>query len=173
MWLVTSHSPLVSARNSITGVGMIDAFFDSWLPVFVHEARNIGTTRWAVANGLSRKKAREFGKAYADSMYQEVVSVDGLSKVRSTVCTDLYEQTEIDRLKHEATTGPMSYISTHMNQFMVHQDHKEEEDQQLYLSEDYRSLQKRFLALQERNQVLKKKNKRLKQMLSARGCLRS
>lgn len=43
MWLVSAHSPFVSERESMTGVGMIDQFFDDWLPIFVHQARRLGT----------------------------------------------------------------------------------------------------------------------------------
>eukprot|EP00959_Pyramimonas_sp_CCMP1952_P317322 6641472-Pyramimonas_sp.AAC.1 len=39
MWLVTGHSPLLKQRESFTGVGMIDRFFDRWLPRFVDEVR--------------------------------------------------------------------------------------------------------------------------------------
>ena len=30
-----------ASRDSMTGVGMIDWFFDNWLPIFVHEARRL------------------------------------------------------------------------------------------------------------------------------------
>merc|ERR1712159_387179 len=43
MWLVTAKSRLVSDRASWTGSGMIDGFFDYWLPLFVHEMRFL---RW-------------------------------------------------------------------------------------------------------------------------------
>jgi hypothetical protein len=39
MWLVSGKSFLTSHRDSYTGSGMIDWFFDYWLPVFVHEVR--------------------------------------------------------------------------------------------------------------------------------------
>jgi hypothetical protein len=39
MWLVSGRSQLTSSRDSFTGSGMIDWFFDYWLPVFVHEIR--------------------------------------------------------------------------------------------------------------------------------------
>ena len=31
MWLVSAKSPFLTGRDSITGVGMIDQFFDDWL----------------------------------------------------------------------------------------------------------------------------------------------
>lgn len=43
MWLLTARTRLVSGRKSFTGSGMIDAFFDYWLPLFVHEMRFL---RW-------------------------------------------------------------------------------------------------------------------------------
>merc|ERR1711971_376925 len=41
MWLVTSHSPLLSNRRSPTGTGFIDKFFDIWLPSLVDMLRNL------------------------------------------------------------------------------------------------------------------------------------
>lgn len=43
MWLVTARTKQISGRDSWTGSGMIDAFFDYWLPLFVHEMRFL---RW-------------------------------------------------------------------------------------------------------------------------------
>lgn len=63
MWLVTGPSPLLSGRDSQTGVGMIDNFFDFWLPTFVDAVR-----------ALIR------GKSIARQMHQEVVSKDGVSR---------------------------------------------------------------------------------------------
>jgi hypothetical protein len=62
MWIVTSHSPLLSERSSKTGVGMIDQFFDHWLPTFVDTVRT-----------LIR------GPEIAKQMHQEVISKDGIS----------------------------------------------------------------------------------------------
>jgi len=62
MWLVTARTPMVAGRDSWTGSGMIDAFFDYWLPVFVHEMRR-----------------QILGQAAADSKYQDVISKDGIS----------------------------------------------------------------------------------------------
>lgn len=63
MWLVSGPSPFLSDRDSMTGVGMIDAFFDFWLPTFVDGVR-----------ALIR------GKTIAVQMHQEVVSKDGISR---------------------------------------------------------------------------------------------
>ena len=41
MWLVSGHSPLTAGRLSVTGSGMIDRFFDRWLPLFVDEMRRL------------------------------------------------------------------------------------------------------------------------------------
>lgn len=56
MWLCTGHSALSAGRSSFTGSGMVDAFFDYWLPVFVHELR-FGLTQKAL-----RKEVKESGK---------------------------------------------------------------------------------------------------------------
>jgi len=63
MWLVSSHSPLLSGRESMTGVGMIDAFFDFWLPTFVDGVRE-----------------QVVDQAYADANHEEVTSKDGVSR---------------------------------------------------------------------------------------------
>ena len=71
MWLVTAPSPLLSNRDSLTGPGVIDAFFDSWLPVIANEVRRLAR-----------------GAEYAASMHQEVVSKDGLSRPAAAVGMD-------------------------------------------------------------------------------------
>jgi len=63
MWLITSRSPLLSSRDSSTGVGMIDAFFDYWLPDFVDCVRGL-----------------ILGPEVAQKMHQEVISKDGASR---------------------------------------------------------------------------------------------
>mmetsp|Transcript_15499 Transcript_15499/g.20514 ORF Transcript_15499/g.20514 Transcript_15499/m.20514 type:complete len:441 (+) Transcript_15499:48-1370(+) len=65
MWVVTSRSPMLSDRNSWTGIGSIDHFFDSWLPWFVQETRRLVR-----------------GDAAAIEMYQEVESKNGISRVK-------------------------------------------------------------------------------------------
>ena len=71
MWLVTAASPLLSNRDSVTGPGVIDAFFDSWLPTIVNELRRLAR-----------------GAEYAASMHQEVASKDGLSRPAAAVGMD-------------------------------------------------------------------------------------
>ena len=71
MWLVTAPSPLLSNRDSLTGPGVIDTFFDSWLPVIANEVRRLAR-----------------GAEYAASMHQEVVSKDGLSRPACAIGMD-------------------------------------------------------------------------------------
>jgi len=63
MWLVSGHSPMTAGRFSLTGTGMIDRFFDRWLPVFVEEMRRVATGN----------------DTYAKEMRTEVISADGRS----------------------------------------------------------------------------------------------
>eukprot|EP00931_Biecheleriopsis_adriatica_P057246 TRINITY_DN33957_c0_g1_i1.p1 TRINITY_DN33957_c0_g1~~TRINITY_DN33957_c0_g1_i1.p1 ORF type:complete len:517 (+),score=72.43 TRINITY_DN33957_c0_g1_i1:81-1631(+) len=93
MWLVTARTPMVSGRDSFTGSGMIDGFFDYWLPVFVHEMRRSSFAR----------RYREAGdpdwmqksKAYADSKYEEVVSKDGISSPTGLQGMDKYRESTL------------------------------------------------------------------------------
>ena len=62
---------MLSNRDSVTGPGVIDTFFDSWLPVIANEVRRLAR-----------------GAEYAASMHQEVVSKDGLSRPAATVGMD-------------------------------------------------------------------------------------
>jgi hypothetical protein len=63
MWLVTSRSPLLSSRDSITGPGCVDKLFDEWLPCLVD---------------LVRTKIR--GSKIAKQMHNTVISKDGVSR---------------------------------------------------------------------------------------------
>lgn len=72
MWGVSSASPLSAGRASLTGLGVIDSFFDYWLPVLVHELR-YSHHRMA---GKSHQEALQI----ANDMYQEVHSKDGISR---------------------------------------------------------------------------------------------
>lgn len=96
MWLVTAHSPLVSGRDSFTGSGMIDAFFDYWLPVFVHEMRyDSQITRF-------RKTPIE-AAIYAAEKYQEVHSDDVVSPALHKVGLGKYEgHSALDDMRKEA-----------------------------------------------------------------------
>jgi len=68
MWLVTGRTPMTASRGSWTGSGMIDAYFDYWLPVFVHEMRT-----------------QVLGWDEADKKYQEVESRDDISPPKCAV----------------------------------------------------------------------------------------
>ena len=66
MWLVCSESPALNHRDSSigwSGSGLIDRFFDEWLPTFVDEVR-----------------LRNRGQAMATEMHEEVISKDGISR---------------------------------------------------------------------------------------------
>eukprot|EP00929_Paragymnodinium_shiwhaense_P001340 TRINITY_DN101567_c0_g1_i1.p1 TRINITY_DN101567_c0_g1~~TRINITY_DN101567_c0_g1_i1.p1 ORF type:complete len:534 (+),score=96.09 TRINITY_DN101567_c0_g1_i1:73-1674(+) len=65
MWLVSGKSRMVAGREGFTGTGMIDAFFDYWLPVFVHEMRH-SVMKDRLGNDSSA------ALRVADEMYQEV-----------------------------------------------------------------------------------------------------
>jgi len=111
MWLVTNKSPLMTGRESLTGSGMIDAFFDEWLPLFVHECRRQGffhakhnelaMAQWNEDKFVSIKGTEEYakmlkeankkGKEYADALYEEVGSVDGVSAGSGKIGRDKYE----------------------------------------------------------------------------------
>ena len=75
MWLVTSPSPLLSKRDAPTGPGMIDAFFDAWLPTIVDEVRRLAK-----------------GPEYAAARHQGVVSKDGLSRPAAAVGAEHYTE---------------------------------------------------------------------------------
>jgi len=66
MWIVSSHAPSQCSRDALAGVGMIDAFFDAWLPKFVHTIRFLRR-----------------GKDAADELYEGVVSKAGVSRPES------------------------------------------------------------------------------------------
>mmetsp|Transcript_30910 Transcript_30910/g.81169 ORF Transcript_30910/g.81169 Transcript_30910/m.81169 type:complete len:568 (-) Transcript_30910:336-2039(-) len=84
MWLVTARdSEMVSHRDSFTGSGMIDAFFDYWLPAFVHEMR-YDHHRYTLG------KSREEAEREAHAKYQEVCSKDGVSKPDDRIGLDKY-----------------------------------------------------------------------------------
>mmetsp|Transcript_11227 Transcript_11227/g.19917 ORF Transcript_11227/g.19917 Transcript_11227/m.19917 type:complete len:524 (-) Transcript_11227:239-1810(-) len=89
MWLVTGRNPMIAGRDAFTGSGMIDAFFDYWLPVFVHEMRR---TTWE--NKLRKEGEENWGekaKDYADEMYEEVNSKDGVSSPNGIVGREKYD----------------------------------------------------------------------------------
>ena len=71
MWLLTSRSPLLTARDSHVGVGWIDAFFDRWLPTFVDEIRRLNK-----------------GATEAARRHRSVTSMDGVSRPLSKTGLD-------------------------------------------------------------------------------------
>lgn len=79
MWLVTPRTRMVAGRDSWTGSGMIDAFFDYWLPVFVHEMRRLTFSTRLRDQPDGEKLALQI----ADAHYQEVHSKDGVSRPKS------------------------------------------------------------------------------------------
>jgi len=83
MWLVTGRTPQVAGRDSFTGSGMIDAFFDYWLPVFVHEMRRLTFNARYLVEGMSEGDASKQALERADEKYQEVYSEDGVSRPRT------------------------------------------------------------------------------------------
>ena len=75
MWLVTSPSPLLSKRDAPTGPGMIDAFFDAWLPTIVDEVRRL-------AKGPEYAAARHQGAPSLPSLRRSAFSKRTLSSPR-------------------------------------------------------------------------------------------
>merc|ERR1719310_521506 len=80
MWLVSGRTNLTSGRESFTGSGLIDWFFDYWLPVFVHEVRYSMLRKMFVKEGKSKEDAHDEALLLADERYQEVNSKDGISE---------------------------------------------------------------------------------------------
>lgn len=76
MWLVTGRTPQVAGRSAWTGSGMIDAFFDYWLPVFVHEMRRLTFAK----RFQGRPDADARALDVAEAKYEEVHSQDGVSR---------------------------------------------------------------------------------------------
>lgn len=73
MWLVTGKTQLTSGRDSYTGSGMIDWFFDYWLPVFVHEIRYAIKLKHLLATdkAYSEEANKEAKAAYIEAQSQE------------------------------------------------------------------------------------------------------
>lgn len=98
MWLVTGRTPQVAGRNSWTGSGMIDAFFDYWLPVFVHEMR--------LLDFLHKGKTYSEAVTHAHGKYQEVKFTNSsISFPCETVGYERYGETaalrEMERIAEE------------------------------------------------------------------------
>ena len=64
--LVSGRNPMMHNRKGLFGIGMVDSFFDAFLPYFMHALRTIN-----------------FGKDYADAHHEEVVSKDGISRPKT------------------------------------------------------------------------------------------
>merc|ERR1712166_519281 len=93
MWLVTGKSPFLSDRDSMTGVGMIDSFFDNWLPIFVHECRRLThLDNQMIVHNKSLEDALPIAEKEADALYQEVKDQDGLSVMKKKVGRHLYDK---------------------------------------------------------------------------------
>jgi hypothetical protein len=143
MWLVSAKSPFLSERGSLTGVGMIDQFFDDWLPIFVHQARRLGTMDyyWNVkkkSNGeaYTFDEANEIGKRWADAQYQEVIGQDGLSAPDSRIGRDKYvtkDGKKIDKVSvqfAQRDTGNFLFSAyTSLHRTIIKDDHEDEEEE--------------------------------------------
>merc|ERR1719215_1121913 len=96
MWLVSAKSKLTASRESFTGSGLIDWFFDYWLPVFVHGVRfalKYRTLRAEQDKPLG--EAFDEAMAYADAMYQQVKSQDGASPAKTKKGLDKYHHSTL------------------------------------------------------------------------------
>jgi len=104
MWLVTGKTKLTAGRDSFTGSGLIDSFFDYWLPVFVHEMRysHFADKYWSAKTyqnddgSVNYAKCQEEARKIADSLYQEVESKDGISKPNPIIGLDNYRKARIE-----------------------------------------------------------------------------
>lgn len=93
MWLITGKSPFLSGRDSMTGVGMIDSFFDNWLPIFVHECRRLThLDNQMIVHNKSLEEALPIALKEADALYQEVKDQDGLSVMKKKIGRDKYDK---------------------------------------------------------------------------------
>jgi hypothetical protein len=96
MWLVGANTALTASRESFTGSGLIDWFFDYWLPVFVHEVRFAMNFRANKAEkNMQPEEAHKEALAYADSRYQQVRSSDGISHIKSKMGIDSYHNSTL------------------------------------------------------------------------------
>jgi hypothetical protein len=106
MWLVTAKSPFLSERNSMTGVGMIDSFFDNWLPIFVHECRRLThLDHQLIVEKKGFKEAVDIATSEADKLYQEVKDQDGLSVPNSKIGRDKYKGKDNLSIQMKQATG--------------------------------------------------------------------
>lgn len=112
MWLVTSRTPAVSSRDSWTGSGMIDGFFDYWLPVFVHEMRRYTYFRYLRERG--DPDCEQKALSIANRKYQQVHSQDGISRPRTFLGRSKYDlqDTLTELVKIGTTETPIQTKAT-------------------------------------------------------------
>jgi len=63
MWIVGPNSPMLNERRAFSGIGVVDRFFDRWLPTIVDEIRTINR-----------------GADIAAQLHEETISKDGISR---------------------------------------------------------------------------------------------
>lgn len=89
MWLVTTKAPQAAGRDSWTGSGMIDHFFDTWLPVFVWEVR-LQSHLKKLKDVQPEIERHLQANSIANSRYQEVESRDGISAPKPLIGREKY-----------------------------------------------------------------------------------
>jgi len=114
MWLVTAKTPLVAGRDSMTGSGMIDAFFDYWLPVFVHEMRHLTYRRKYIGD----PRGFDLALQRAEARYQEVYSADGVSEATSRMGRDLYKGADALSTYQTAGDKPVLNVARDANEMV-------------------------------------------------------
>jgi hypothetical protein len=102
MWLLSAKTHLTASRESFTGSGLIDWFFDYWLPVFVHEVRYAMNFRDNVfLKKMSKEEAHTKAIKVADDHYQEVKSTDGISAAKAKIGLDNYHTTTLETYRKQ------------------------------------------------------------------------
>lgn len=97
MWLISAKTHLTASRESFTGSGLIDWFFDYWLPVFVHEVRYAMNYRDNLfLKKMSSTDSHTDALKKADAKYQEVSSSDGISAMKSKIGLDQYHHSTLE-----------------------------------------------------------------------------
>jgi len=116
MWLVTGKTPLTAGRDSWTGSGMIDAFFDYWLPAFVHEMRRLTWYDQFVAKGEEEADAEELAEDKADERYQEVGWKDEVSVPHLNVGRGAYMGQDVLTAFHDVAEAQRKDITHQVGQ---------------------------------------------------------
>jgi hypothetical protein len=97
MWLISAKTHLTASRESFTGSGLIDWFFDYWLPVFVHEVRYAMNFRDNFfLKKMSSTDSHTDALKKADAKYQEVSSSDGISAMKAKIGLDQYHHSTLE-----------------------------------------------------------------------------